>query len=50
MVLEKFRDSLVDLDINQNLSELVESEKKYLINLFAIKEKFDERLDLLGST
>lgn len=50
MVLEKFRDSLVDLDINQNLSELIESEKKYLINLFAIKEKFDERLDLLGST
>lgn len=50
MDILRFGDSLHSLWVNQNLKDLIESEGKFLINLFEIKEKIDKRLDLLGST
>lgn len=49
MDLRKFSDSLDYLWVNQNLNEIVEAEKKYLINLFDIKEKIVKKLDELKS-
>ena len=47
MDLRKYIDSLDCLWVNQNLSELIESEKKVLMAIFEIKEKIDEKLDEL---
>lgn len=49
MDLRKFSDSLNSLWLNQNINEIIQAEKKYLINLFAIKEKIVEKLDELKS-
>jgi len=47
MNLRNCSDSLNSLWVGQNLAELLDSEREFLINLFEIKEKIDEKFDEL---
>lgn len=50
MDILKFRDSLASLWVNQILADLVDTERKYLVSLFDLKEIIDQRLEFLNST
>lgn len=50
MDILKFRDSLASLWVNQILTDLVDTERKYLVSLFDLKEIIDQRLEFLNST